>query len=293
MEISYSLETLWKSIIRPPRDKYKFKDLGPKEFNTYGKNYVRKSYKLIGHSGNILQCSFYENEQSSHDLESLPVIIYCHGNSSSQMEVKYYLETILQENINVFAFDFSGCGKSEGEYISLGFFEKYDLKIVVDFVYKLPNVGKIALWGHSMGAATILLYASKDPRISCICVDSPFSDFSVLLKELSEQLTIIPGFVFSSAYSLTKEMVYNRNQLDIDNVKPINEIKNILIPIYFVHGKKDDLIKSEHSLKLYEECGSSEKFINICDGNHNTIRSNDIINKILTFFKNYLFPNNK
>ena len=49
MEISYSLETLWKSIIRPPRDKYKFKDLGPKEFNTYGKNYVRKSYKLIGH----------------------------------------------------------------------------------------------------------------------------------------------------------------------------------------------------------------------------------------------------
>ena len=54
---SYSLENLWKSIIRPPRDKYKFKDLGPNEFMSYGRNFVRKDYKLIGRSGNILQCS--------------------------------------------------------------------------------------------------------------------------------------------------------------------------------------------------------------------------------------------
>ena len=290
---SYSLENLWKSIIRPPRDKYKFKDLGPNEFMSYGRNFVRKDYKLIGRSGNILQCSFYENEQSNHDSESIPVIIYCHGNSSSQCEIKYYLDKILQENINAFTFDFSGCGKSEGEYISLGFYEKYDLKMIIDFVYKLPNVGKIALWGHSMGAATILLYAAKDPRISCICVDSPFSDFNILLKEYSERLTIIPGFVFSTAYNLTKTMVFNRNNLDIDNIKPINEVKNIKIPIYFVHAMKDTLIKSDHSLKLYENCGSSIKFINICEGGHNTIRNDDIINKIMNFFKNYLYPSQK
>ena len=287
-EISYSLDTIWKSIIRPPRQKYELKDLGFNEFMTYGKNYTRKDYRIIGRSGNILQCSFYENEQNSHDSQSLPVIIYCHGNSSCQLEIKYYINKILQEDINVFAFDFAGCGKSEGEYISLGFYEKLDLKIIIDFVYKLPNVGRIGLWGHSMGAATILLYAAKDPRISCICVDSPFSDLSILLKEFADSTITIPGFVFSSAYSLTKSMVYNRNQLDLDEIKPINEVKKIGIPTYFIHAMEDKLINSGHSLKLYEACGAFYKYINICEGNHNSIRPENIINKVINFFKNYL-----
>ena len=287
-KISFSLDSLWKSIIRPPRESYTFKDLGPKEFMSYGKNYTRKDFKILGYSGNILQCSFYENERCNIDSETFPVIIFCHGNSSSQLEIKYYLNRILQENINIFTFDFSGCGKSEGDYISLGLYEKIDLRIIIDFVYKLPNVGKIGLWGHSMGASTILLYGADDPRIYCICVDSPYSDLSVLLKELADKIITVPGFVFSSAYSLAKNMVYNRNKLDIDNIKPIENVKNIGIPIYFIHAMKDQLIKSEHSLKLYEECRSFFKFINICEGGHNSIRPDNIINKVLVFFKNYL-----
>ena len=288
-EISYSLDSLWKSIIRPPKQNYTIKDLGLKEFNVYGFDYVRKDYKILGRSGHILQCAFYENERKNQYSETTPVIIYCHGNSSSQAEIKFYLNRILQEEINVFTFDFSGCGKSEGEYISLGLHEKMDLKIVIDFVYKLPNVGRIGLWGHSMGAATILLYAAKDPRITCICVDSPFSDLAQLLKEFADNTISVPGFVFSSAYSLTKIMVYNRNKVDLDGIKPINEVKNIGIPAYFIHAMKDTLINSEHSVKLYEACGSFYKFINICEGGHNSIRSENIINKIVDFFKNYLF----
>lgn len=153
----------------------------------------------------------------------------------------------------------------------------------------MPNVGKIGLWGHSMGAATILLYGAKDQRVTCMCVDSPFSDLSLLLKEFADSTITVPGFVFSSAYSLARSMVYNRNQMDIDKIKPIDEVKNIGIPIYFIHAMKDQLIKSEHSLKLYEACGSFFKYINICEGDHNSIRPDNIINKILEFFKNYLF----
>lgn len=289
VDIPYSLDTLWQSIIRPQKEKYELKDLGFNEFNIYGRNYTRKDYKIIGHSGNILQCSFYENEQSRHDCESLPVVIFCHGNSSCQKEIKLYLDKVLNENINIFAFDFSGCGKSEGKYISLGYYEKEDLKIIVDFVYKIPNVHSIGLWGHSMGAATIILYAAKDPRISCICVDSSFYDLNILLKEFSEKYITIPNFIFSSAHSMVKKMVFNRNKLDIDKLKPIEQVSKIGIPTLFIHAKKDELIHSDHSLKLYEACGSFFKFINICEGEHNSIRPDHIINKIIDFFKSYLF----
>ena len=153
----------------------------------------------------------------------------------------------------------------------------------------MPNVGRIGLWGHSMGAATILLYTAKDPRISCICLDSPFSDLTQMLKEFADSSITIPGFVFSSAYSLTKTMVYNRNKIDLDIIKPINEVKNIGIPTYFVHAMKDTLINSEHSVKLYEACGAFYKYINICEGDHNSIRPDNIVNKVIEFFKNYLF----
>ena len=38
-------------------------------------------------------------------------------------------------------FDFSGCGLSDGEYISLGVHESEDLKVVVEY---LRNCGKVS-----------------------------------------------------------------------------------------------------------------------------------------------------
>lgn len=66
--------------------------------------------------------------------------------------------------MSVFAFDFSGSGKSDGEYISLGVFEKFDVETVVSYLASCDHVSSIALWGHSMGAATATMYAGMvDP----------------------------------------------------------------------------------------------------------------------------------
>jgi alpha/beta superfamily hydrolase len=77
----------------------------------------------------------------------MPVVIYLHGNSSSRLEGLKVATELLKKDINIFVFDFAGCGLSEGEYISLGWYEKEDLKLIVDFVGKIPGVSKIGLWG--------------------------------------------------------------------------------------------------------------------------------------------------
>ena len=43
----------------------------------------------------------------------------------------------------VFAFDFAGAGQSEGEYLSLGYFEKDDLATVVDYLKENERVTRI------------------------------------------------------------------------------------------------------------------------------------------------------
>jgi alpha/beta superfamily hydrolase len=54
-----------------------------------------------------------------------------HGNSSSRLEALSALSLVLSLGATLLAFDFAGSGRSEGEYVSLGEFEKDDLQVVL------------------------------------------------------------------------------------------------------------------------------------------------------------------
>jgi hypothetical protein len=57
----------------------------------------------------------------------------------------------------LFSFDFAGCGKGSAEYITLGYREKDDVKVVVDYLTKIEKIDSIILWGRSMCDATAYL----------------------------------------------------------------------------------------------------------------------------------------
>ena len=59
-------------------------------------------------------------------------------------------------------FDFAGCGKSEGEYVSLGYHEKDDLEGIINYSRQVYPIGNVSLWGRSMGAVTAILYVEKN-----------------------------------------------------------------------------------------------------------------------------------
>lgn len=54
--------------------------------------------------------------------------------------------------------DFSGSGKSEGDYITLGINEEDDLNCAIGFLDEIFKFKEYAVWGRSMGAVTALLY---------------------------------------------------------------------------------------------------------------------------------------
>lgn len=57
-----------------------------------------------------------------------------HGNASSRLEALEAVSYLLPINVSLFCFDFAGCGMSEGEYISLGWFERDDLEIIISYL---------------------------------------------------------------------------------------------------------------------------------------------------------------
>jgi hypothetical protein len=134
-----SYDDLWKAVIRPPRDAYTDNELGPEKFNIKGKNYKRTDITIINKRNLKLQCSYWEPYDEERDYDRLPCVVYLHGNSSSRCEAATEAKIMLPMNVTLFAFDFAGCGRSEGEYISLGWYEREDVECVIEFLRKSVN----------------------------------------------------------------------------------------------------------------------------------------------------------
>lgn len=139
--------------------------------------------------------------------------------------------------MTLFCFDFAGCGLSEGEYISLGWYEREDLQIVVEHIRKHRRVSTIGLWGRSMGAVTALMYGDRDPSIGGMILDSPFSNMKLLVSELSKHNTKIPSFLISGALKLIRSTIKSKAKFDIYDLNPIDHVSQSFIPALFAAGE--------------------------------------------------------
>ena len=281
-------ESLWKAIIRPPRDYYREEDLGPSAFDLNGRLYIRKDFEIVDFRGKLLKVSFIEPDIKERPSDIMPCVIYIHANSSSRVEGINMKKYLLKNDINVCAFDFEGSGYSEGEYISLGYHEKFQVRNIVDFVEKYPGVGEIGLWGRSMGAATTLIYASMDERIKAIVVDSPFSDFRRVAKEMCLAQVKVPGFLIEGAISIIGKSVYKKNGMKINEIKAIEAVKNCYIPVIFIHARDDDIVKFQHSLDLFQNYAGKDKELKDVYGGHNGKRSTFLMENVGRFFAKHL-----
>jgi hypothetical protein len=137
-------------ILHPPRPLYLQEEmLGPPAFSFCGKRFTRTDFTLMTKRGLNLQCSHWEPVERTSDR--IPVVIYMHGNSSARVEVLPQLSYLLSLGLAVFAFDFAGSGKSDGEYVSLGYYEREDLMCVIAHLRATNVVSTIALWGTVHG----------------------------------------------------------------------------------------------------------------------------------------------
>ena len=284
---SSSYEELWKAIIRPFRDEYTDKDLGPEKFKLNQKYYKRSDFSIYDNRNIKLMCSFWEPYDEEREYTRLPCVIYLHGNSSSRCEVIPNLKYLLPLNITVFAFDFAACGHSEGEYISLGWYETLDVQCIIDFLRNSNKVSVIGLWGRSMGAVTSLMCAAKDQTIGGIFLDSPFYSLNLLIDELANEKVTLPNFLVRQVKKMIKETVKEKAFFNIDDIEPVEFAKKCFVPGYFCHGKNDTFVNVHHCKDLYK-IYPGEKGILLIEGDHNTLRPNKLNEKAAEFFYNAL-----
>jgi pimeloyl-ACP methyl ester carboxylesterase len=214
-----------------------------------------------------------------------------HGNSSARVEVLPQLSYLLSLGVAVFSFDFAGSGKSDGEYVSLGYYEREDLSCVIAHLRATNVVSTIALWGRSMGAATSLMFGDRDPSIACMILDSAFADLYQLAEELvekgREQGIVVPGLVVSVALRMIQNSVKKQANVNIKHISPISHADKCFIPALFVAGEHDDFIKKHHAEELYEKYAGDKNLI-IVEGDHNSPRPKFLFDSAAIFLQTCL-----
>jgi pimeloyl-ACP methyl ester carboxylesterase len=239
---------------------------------------------LKNERGIPLCCSYFEPAENTRVTKQLPCVIYLHGNTSSRLEALAYVRLFLPSNITLFCFDTSGSGLSGGEYISLGWWEKEDLKTVIEFLKNTGRVSRIGLWGRSMGAVTALMYAECDPSISGMILDSAFSDLRKLIAYIGGILMPrTPNFVRSTLIWFVKRSVKTRANFNIDDVTPLNHVENITIPAQFIVANGDTFVPPVQGIELYEKYGGLKTLLKVA-GNHNSDRPVHVLSSVYEFF---------
>jgi len=136
--IQQGYNELVNAIIRPPRCQYEMEQLGPPVFDFCGKTFQRIDFDLYNPRGLRISCSMWSPIESCRPNPILPCVIYMHGNSSARLEALSQLSLVLSLGATLLSFDFSGSGKSEGDWVSLGAFEKDDLKVSSFIFFSSP-----------------------------------------------------------------------------------------------------------------------------------------------------------
>eukprot|EP00890_Picochlorum_soloecismus_P001336 jgi/Picsp_1/2202/NSC_05666-R1_esterase lipase domain-containing protein len=278
---------LWDQLVdavcRPPRDVYMEADLVGGTRATFAfaaqsskiRKYYREDVELKNSRGQRLVCSHYRPCVVRSKDGRLPCVIYCHTNSGSRRDAEEIVFSLLPHGCTVFALDFGGSGLSDGEWVTLGAHEVYDVEEAVQYLREEGSTSTIGLWGRSMGAVTAILYSCKDPSVAGVVADSPFSKLVDLMLELAtnkDQGMSIPKPLARVAMGLMRRSVKRRAGFNIDHVSPVDIAPSSYVPTLFGHGKGDTFIPMHHSERLFLAHGAEMKNFVAFEGDHNSIR---------------------
>lgn len=249
------LEWLWclsNLLIKPRMLSYEKgfrRDVRCKRFDSaiYQK-WDKKELRIKSDFGYILCCELIEPEQEAVIEGPIKIAIVCHGLGCARYESIKYVQMFLKLGFTVLMYDHRNHGMSGKAFTTMGYYEKYDLKKVVDWCYHKYGVDcNIITHGESMGAATVLMHAEIDYRVNLAIADCAYSDLKLLLRHQLKQYYHLPYLLIP----IENFLIYLRAGFWFKQVSPIMSISNTDTPVLFIHGKRDNLVPSVMSRHMY------------------------------------------
>ncbi|MBO6605750.1 alpha/beta fold hydrolase [Psychroserpens sp.] len=204
------------------------------------------------------------------------IFAHCFTCSSSLNAVKHVSRALTNDGFGVVRFDFTGLGRSEGEFAQSHFSANVDDLIAVNnFLaenYQAPSL----LVGHSLGGAAVLVAASKLDNIKAVAtVGAPatvshvkhlFSHGIAEVEEKGEVEVNIGGRPFK----IDNEFVNDFDKTDLPSI-----VKSLRKPLLIMHSPIDTIVGIKNAEQLYHNAHHPKSFITLDNADHLLSNSRD------------------
>ena len=224
------------------------------EKSNYSGKYIESYDKLQLHSYVVTQNS-----------NKWAIVVHGYGGSGKLMsdKSKYFYDM----GYNVLIPDLRGHGKSEGDYIGMGWKDRLDIISWINFIIKENPNAEIVLHGTSMGAATVLMTSGENlpSNVKAIVADcaytSAWDEFSYQLETYLK----VPSYYILNVTNMVTKL---KAGYSLKEASALECVKKATVPILFIHGDKDKFVPYSMMDKLYDATNSPKEKLTIEGGEH-------------------------
>lgn len=220
-------------------------------------------------------------------------ILFVHGHNSNRGQLLIEAAMMRDDGYGMLFFEMRNHGESDGDSTSMGYHELKDAQAAFAFLAAQPDVNPdfIAIYGHSMGAATSIRTMARIEQARALVVDAPYADFADLVGDALYIRTGLPSFPLAD---ITIAMTGALANADMWAIRPIDDIASIAPrPILILHGTDDPLVPLEHARTLYDIAGEPKQLVIVeggAHGNLDEVEPSIYPDVVLPFLRTYLKP---
>lgn len=198
----------------------------------------------------------------------------------------------LHENqCNLLFVDQRCCGESEGEFITFGAKEQYDIQDWACYISQRNKNGlPIYLYGESMGAAAVMMASGHElpEEVRGLIVDCGFRSMKRQLRDIAANWFHVKWIeLLLFRVDLFCRFLAGFSMKEADTKEAMKKNK---IPVLFFHGLKDTYVLPGNSKNNYALCQAPKELVLIPEARHlcSAYEAREIYRqKLLEFFAKY------
>jgi uncharacterized protein len=190
--------------------------------------------------------------------EKRGTLVFLHGVAANRADVVGLAARFTGRGFDVVAYDSRAHGESGGDACTYGFWEKSDLRRVLDTVAE-----PVVLLGTSLGAAVALQEAADDGRVAGVVAAEVFSDLRTVARERA------PWFLTEAIIQRAFAIAEDRGRFRVDEVSPVDAARRIRVPVLLVHGAQDVDTPPDHSRRVLAALAGPKDLVLVEGAGHN------------------------
>ncbi|WP_452222209.1 bifunctional alpha/beta hydrolase/OsmC family protein [Lacinutrix salivirga] len=253
-----------------------------------------KSQKLNIENSKGLSLQAYLELPANQKPNYYAIFAHCFTCSSTLSAVKNISRALTNYGFAVVRFDFTGLGKSEGEFAESHFSANVeDLIAVSDYLqanFEAPSL----LVGHSLGGAAVISAAAKLDAVKAVAtLGAPATVshvkhlFSHNIDEIREKGEVVVN-IGGRPFKINPEFVADFDKTDLPSI-----VKTLRKPLLIMHSPTDTIVGIKNAETIYINAHHPKSFVTLDNADHllsNTNDSNYAGNVIGTWVQRYFKP---